>query len=317
MEKILVTGPFGQIGTALVSELQKKFGKENIICLGHKSIPADFQGIVEHGDVTNQETLKTLITKHKITQIYNLASLLSAAGERSPQVCWEVNLGSLKTLLDLAVEYKIKLFWPSSIAAFGPTTPKENTPQHTIMEPTTIYGVTKCAGELLCQYYHLKFGLDVRSLRYPGLISWKAEPSDGTTEYAISIFYSALRKEKFNCFLNPETSLPMLYMDDAIRATIDLMEAEKEKIKIRTSYNLSGISFSPLQIYNEIKKYLPDFEIEYNPDFRQKIADSWPKKIDDAEARKDWGWKHQYDLKKMTEVMLKNLKIKLGVKTNS
>jgi nucleoside-diphosphate-sugar epimerase len=313
MEKILVTGAFGQIGTALVPELQKKYGSDNVICLGHRNIPADFKGIVEHGDVTDKESLKNLITKHKITQIYHMASLLSAAGERNPQLCWDVNMGGLKNILDIAVEHKIKLFWPSSIAAFGPTTPKENTPQHTVMEPTTIYGVTKTAGELLCNYYFLKFGLDVRSIRYPGLISWKAEPADGTTEYAISIFYSALKGEKFNCFLKPDTVLPMLYMDDAIKATIDLMDADKEKIKTRTSYNLSAISFSPKQIYSEIKKHIPLFEIEYNPDFRQAIADSWPKVIDDSVARKEWGWKHEYDLAKMTKAMLENLKKKLNL----
>ncbi len=312
MKKILVTGAFGQIGTDLVSELQKRFGEENVVALGHRNIPENYGGILEKGDVTDKEFINSIIQKHNITEIYHLASLLSATGEKNPQLCWEVNMNSLKILLDLSVEFKIKLFWPSSIAVFGPTTPRENTPQHTILEPTTMYGVTKLAGEALCNYYFLKFGVDVRSLRYPGLISWKAEAGGGTTDYAVSIFYEALKNKKYACYLREDSVLPMMYMDDAIKATINLMEADKEKIKIRTSYNIAAISFSPKEITEVIKKFIPEFEITYEPDFRQNIADSWPKIIDDSEARKDWEWKHDFDLEKMTIEMIHNLRNKLN-----
>jgi len=311
-QKILVTGAFGQIGSDLIPELQKKFGKDNIICLGHTKIPEDFDGIVEHGDVRNREELEGLIRKHNISQIYHLASLLSATGEKNPQLAWDVNMGGLKVILDLCVDHKIKLFWPSSIAAFGPTTPRDHTPQRTVMEPTTMYGVTKYAGELLCQYYFLKFGLDVRSLRYPGLISWKAEPGGGTTDYAVAFYYDALLKGHYTCFVREDTVLPMMYMDDAIRATLMLMDAPAEKIKVRTSYNLAAISFSAKELEMDIRKHIPNFKAAYVPDSRQKIADSWPRIIDDSEARKDWGWKHEITLPKMTEIMLKHLRTKLN-----
>ena len=313
MKKILVTGAFGQIGTDLVSELQKRFGKENIIALGHRNIPENYEGILEKGDVTNKESMKSIIQKYNITDIYHLASLLSASGEKNPKLCWDVNMNSLKNMLDLSVEFNIKLFWPSSIAVFGPTTPRENTPQHTILEPSTMYGVTKLAGEALCNYYFLKFEVDVRSLRYPGLISWKAEAGGGTTDYAVDIFYKALSEKKYKCYLKEDSVLPMMYMDDAITATINLMEADKEKIKIRTSYNLAAISFSPKEIAEVIRKFIPEFEITYEPDFRQDIADSWPRIIDDSEARKDWEWKYEFGLEKMTLEMINNLKKKFNL----
>ncbi len=313
MKKILVTGAFGQIGTDLVSELQKRFGKESVVALGHRNIPGNYDGILEKGDATDKELIKSIIKKYNITDIYHLASLLSASGEKNPQLCWEVNMNSLKIMLDLAVEFEIKLFWPSSIAVFGPTTPREKTPQHTILEPTTMYGVTKLAGEALCNYYFLKFGVDVRSLRYPGLISWKAEAGGGTTDYAVEIFYKALIEKKYKCYLKEDSILPMMYMDDAIKATIDLMEAEKEKIKVRTSYNLAAISFSPKELTKVIKDFIPEFEVSYEPDFRQSIADSWPRVIDDLGARGDWGWRHDFDLEKIVVEMINHLKNKLNL----
>jgi len=311
-ERVFVTGAFGQIGTELVPELQKRHGEKNVIALAHKEIPEHFDGIAEKGDVRDNEAMKSIIEKHSITQIFHLASLLSATGEKHPQIAWDVNMNGLKNILDLAVEHNIKVFWPSSIAVFGPTTPKNNTPQHTIIEPTTIYGVTKLAGEMLCQYYFLKHGLDVRSLRYPGLISYKAEPGGGTTDYAVDIFYRAIKKERYRCFVREDTVLPMMYMDDAIRAAIMIMDAGKEKIKLRTSYNLAAISFSAKELEEAIRKKIRDLKAEYEPDERQKIADSWPSVMDDSEARNDWGWKHEFDLKKTTEIMLEKLKEKLG-----
>ncbi len=310
-EKILVTGPFGQIGSDLVPELQNKYGKENVVALGHRTIPDDYDGLLEKADVRDKEALESIIKKHGITQVYHLASLLSAVGEKRPHLAWDVNMNGLKILLDLAVEHNLKVFWASSIAVFGPTTPRENTPQHTILEPTTMYGVTKLAGELLCQYYHLKFDLDVRGLRYPGLISYKAEPGGGTTDYAVDIYYKAVKGEKFTCFVNEETQLPMMYMDDAIKATMDIMKADPEDISVRTSYNLGAVSFTAKELEEEVKKHVPGLEVEYRPDERQKIADSWPKSVDDSDARNDWGWDHDFDLEKMTEVMLEELKKKL------
>lgn len=310
MKKILVTGAFGQIGTELVPALQEKYGLNNVISLGHKNIPENFKGIVEKGDVSDYKGLKKIIEKYKIDTVFHLAAILSARGEKDPSLAWQVNMVGLKNVLDLATEYKFKIFWPSSIAVFGPTTPKDNTPQRTILEPTTIYGITKLAGELLCQYYFFKYGVDVRSVRFPGLISWKAEPGGGTTDYAVAIFYEAIKEGEYHCYLKEDTTLPMMYIDDAIRAIFEIMEAEPEKIRIRTSYNLAAISFSPKELEEEIKKYIP-LKVIYLPDERQKIADSWPRSIDDSEARKDWGWKHRYDLAKMTKVMLENLKIKL------
>lgn len=310
MKKILVTGAFGQIGSELVPALQKKFGKNNIIALGHRNIPKDFDGIVEKGEVTDGKALEKIIKTHKIDTIYHLASLLSATGEANPQLAWEVNMNGLKLILDLALKYKMRIFWPSSIAAFGPTTPKVKTPQRTVLEPTTMYGVTKLAGELLCQYYTNKYGLDIRSVRYPGLISYKAEPGGGTTDYAVAIFYEAIKTGKYECFVKKETTLPMMYMDDAIEGTIKLMDADWNDLTVHTSYNLAAISFTAEELAKEIQKRMP-LKVTYKPDSRQKIADSWPQSIDDSVARKDWGWKHKIDLKKMCDIMIENLTIKL------
>ncbi len=310
-EKILVTGAFGLVGSDLVPALQRKHGKENVIALFHSRGCEHPEWTLEKGDVTDKSGLDKLIKKHGITQVYHLAGLISAGSEKNPQLAWELNLGGLKNILDLSVEHKLKVFWPSSIAAFGPTTPKQSTPQHTILEPTTMYGVNKVAGELLCQYYFLRYGLDVRSLRYPGLIGWKADPGDGTTEYAISIFYGAIREGKYTCFLKEDSVLPMMYMEDAIKGTTDLMDAKNERVKVRTSYNFASMSFAPKDIYLELKKLVPGLTIAYGPDFRQKIADSWPKIIDDSEARKDWGWKPKYDLPAMTKDMFEHLSEKL------
>lgn len=316
MKKILVTGAAGQIGSELVPALQKKFGKENIIAsdlneaLLDRLFPGGQNMVL---DATDREGLARIINGENISIIYHLAGILSAKGEQNPELAWKVNVEGLKNILDLADKNKIeKLFWPSSIAAFGPTTPRDRTPQKTVLEPTTMYGVNKVTGELLCQYYFLKKGLDVRSLRYPGIISWKTEPGGGTTDYAVAIYYEAVKGNIYKCFLKEDSMLPMMYMDDAVKATIDLMEAPKENIKERTSYNLAAISFTPKEVYEEIKKHYPNFKVTYEPDFRQAIADSWPKSIDDSQARKDWGWQHEYDLAKMTEVMIRELKKKLG-----
>jgi len=311
MRKILVTGAFGQIGSELVPALQQKFGKENVVALGNRNVPADFEGVVEIGDVRDQAKLKEIVTKHDIGVIYHMVSLLSATGEQNPQLAWDVNMNGLKYVLDLAVEYKCQVFWPSSIAAFGPTTPRENTPQRTVLEPTTMYGVTKVAGELLCQYYWKKYSLDVRSIRYPGLISWKAEPGGGTTDYSVAIFYEAIKAGKYTCFVNEKTVLPMMYMDDAIKGTLMLMEADSAKLTVRTSYNFSAISFSVEELAAEVNKLVP-VEVTYAPDHRQQIADSWPMSIDDSVARTDWGWSHEFDLVKMTQVMVEMLKKKLA-----
>lgn len=311
-ERILVTGPFGQIGSDLVPELQKTYGKGNVIALGHRNIPEDFTGILERGDIRNHDEMEAIIKRNRITQVYHLASLLSAVGEQKPNLAWDVNMNGLKIFLDLAVDHTFKLFWASSIAVFGPTTPREDTPQHTILEPTTMYGVTKLAGEMLCQYHFLKYGVDVRSLRYPGLISYKAEAGGGTTDYAVDIYYKALTDNCYTCFVKEDTVLPMMYMDDAIKATIQIMEAKSDTMTIRTSYNLAAISFSVTELADEIRKHIPDFTCTCEPDFRQAIADSWPKSIDDSTARKDWGWKHEFGLERMTVVMLEKLKEKLG-----
>lgn len=310
MPKILITGAFGQIGSELVPALQNKFGADNIVTLDLKPAPADYTGTYYSGTVEDKDKLKEIITKHGIDTVYHLVSILSARGEQDPPLTWRVNMGGLVNVLDLAVEFKLKVFWPSSIAAFGPTTPRDLTPQHTVLEPTTMYGVTKAAGEDLCHYYHLKFGVDVRSVRYPGVISWKAEPGGGTTDYAVAIFYDALKGNDYTCFVHKDTILPMMYMDDAVRATLQIMDAPTEKISIRTSYNLAAISFSAEELANEINKHIP-VKVSYVPDHRQRIADSWPQSIDDAAARADWGWQHEFDLPKMTVEMIDKLKIKL------
>ena len=259
-------------------------------------------------DAKNKQEIYKAVKKHNVGEIYLLAAMLSATAEQFPDKAWDLNMSSLFAVLDLAKEKIIrKVYWPSSIAVFGHTTPKENTPQKTIMEPSTVYGISKISGEFWCNYYHEKFGVDVRSLRYPGIISWKTKPGGGTTDYAVDIYFKAVNDKKYNCFLSKDTRLPMMYMSDAVDATIKIMQADSENINIRTSYNLSAIDFTPEEIALEIKKHIPGFKIEYNPDFRQKIADSWPSIIDDQKARNDWGWSHQYDLKMMTKDILKNL----------
>ncbi len=310
MQKILVTGAFGQIGSELVPALQQKFGSENVIAIGNKNVPSDFNGVVETARLPDFNRMKELIEKYDVGTVYHLVSLLSATGEVDPSFTWDLNMQSLKDFLNLAVEKKFKLFWPSSIAAFGPTTPRENTPQRTVLEPTTMYGVTKVAGELLCQYYFKKFGVDVRSVRYPGIISWKAEPGGGTTDYAVAIYYEAIKKGAYECFVGPETVLPMMYMDDAVKATIDLMDADPAKLTVRTSYNIAAISFSAKELAEDVNR-LVKVDVTYKPDHRQAIADSWPMSIDDSQARKDWGWSHSYDLPKMSEVMVEKLREKL------
>ena len=312
MKKILVTGAFGLVGSELIPALKARFGEDSVIALARETRDPSYQGIVEQGDVTDINLLKSLVQKYQITEIYHLAGLLSAGGEKNPPLAWNVNVNGLINVLNIANEFKLKMFWPSSIAAFGPTTPKENVPQHTVLEPTTIYGATKVSGELLCQYYFKRFGVDVRSLRYPGLNGWKAAPGDGTTEYAIHIFYGAIKENTYTCFLKPDTRLPMMYLDDAIRATIDLMEAPSENITVRTSYNLGAISFTPAELVEEVKKLSPGFEVTYEPDFRQQIAESWPRTIDDSQAQSDWGWKPTYDIGGMAKELYVHIKEKLG-----
>jgi nucleoside-diphosphate-sugar epimerase len=314
MNKIMVTGSAGQIGSELVPVLRKKYGVNNVVALAHETEPIDEvkQGPLVYLDARDKEELEKVIKQYDINIIYHLAGILSASGEKDPNSAWDVNMNSLKNVLDLAVKYKMKrVFWPSSIAAFGPTTPRVNTPQKTILEPTTMYGISKVAGEGMCNYYHVKYGLDVRSLRYPGLISYKVEPGGGTTDYAVGIFYGAIKENKYICFVNKDTVLPMMYMDDAIEGTIKLMEADKEKIKVRTSYNHTALSFSAKELAEEIKKHMPGFTCSYEPDSRQEIADSWPQSIDDSAAREDWGWKPKFLLDIMVEIMLEKLKEKL------
>jgi nucleoside-diphosphate-sugar epimerase len=311
-DRILVTGALGQIGTELTLALRHIYGIDNVVTTDIRAVnsPELQNGPHEILNVTDLRTLNELVQKHQITQIYHLAAILSASGERNPMAAWNINMDGLMNIMEACVTHKIsKLFWPSSIAVFGPTTPKHNTPQHTVTEPTTVYGISKLAGEGWCQYYFEKEGLDVRSIRYPGLISYKSKPGGGTTDYAVEIFYEALANGKYECFLQKDTYLPMMYMPDAIRATIELMEAPAKNITIRNSYNLGGISFSPKEIAHAIQQTMPHFEISYAPDFRQQIADSWPASIDDAVAQKDWNWQPAFDLNSMTKDMLQNVKI--------
>ncbi|MBA3900011.1 MAG: NAD-dependent epimerase/dehydratase family protein [Bacteroidetes bacterium] len=311
-EKILVIGSSGQIGTELVEKLREMYGSSNVIAsdINLPSIETIEKGPFEQLDVMDKEKLQEIVSRNGVTQIYLLAALLSATAEKNPAFGWKLNMESLFHVLDLAKEGKIKkVYWPSSIAVFGPTTLKSNTPQYSIAEPSTVYGISKLAGERWCEYYNQKFGVDVRGLRYPGLIGYKSAPGGGTTDYAVDIFHKAIKYGTYECFLSEDTKLPMMYMSDAIKATVDIMEAPAEDVKIRSSYNLCAMSFSPKEIAEEIKKHIPGFTITYKPDFRQAIADSWPQSIDDSYARKDWGWKHQYGLEEMVEDMLKNLSV--------
>jgi nucleoside-diphosphate-sugar epimerase len=309
-EKILVIGACGQIGVELTTELRKIHGAQNVVASDLRDEHELLKGTGPYVscDVMNKEMLHVLIIRHNITQVYLLAAILSATGEKNPSLAWHINMQSLLNVLEIAKEEKLsKVYWPSSIAVFGPSSPKQNTPQHTIIEPTTVYGISKFAGEQWCAYYHKNYGVDVRSLRYPGLISYKSAPGGGTTDYAIEIYIEALRDKDYTCFLSEDTYLPMMYMPDAIRATIELMEAPAEKISVRSSYNLSGMSFSPKEIGASIRQHIPEFQLDYKPDFRQKIADSWPASIDDSLARTDWNWNPKYDLESMTSDMLTNL----------
>lgn len=308
--KILIIGACGQIGTELTQKLRSIYGTENVIASDIRKLNTDVvnSGLFEVVNALDFNQIEHLVEVHQITDVYLMAALLSATAEKNPAFAWDLNMNSLFHVLNLAKAGKIKkIFWPSSIAVFGPTTPKENTPQYTVMEPSTVYGISKQSGERWCEYYHNIFGVDVRSIRYPGLISWSSPPGGGTTDYAVDIFHKALADKKYECFLSSETKMPMMYMDDAIAATIKIMQAPVEEIKIRSSYNLAAMSFTPTEIAAEIQKHIPEFSITYEPDFRQKIANSWPASIDDAEARKDWNWKHEFDLESMTVDMLKNL----------
>ena len=309
-ERILVIGASGQIGVELTLALRKIYGNNNVVAsdLREENDLLKGTGPYVSLDVMNKEMLHVQVIRQNITQIYLLAAILSATGEKNPNLAWSLNMQSLLNVLDIAREEKLfKVFWPSSIAVFGPTSPRVNCPQQTIIEPVTVYGISKYAGEFWCNYYNHRYGLDVRSIRYPGLISYKSAPGGGTTDYAVEIFHDALEEKKYECFLTEDTYLPMMYMPDAIKATIELMEAPAASISVRHSYNISGMSFSPKEIATAIKKHIPSFEMSYKPDYRQQIADSWPQSIDDSVARKDWGWKEDYNLEKMTADMFENL----------
>jgi len=308
----MVLGAAGQIGSDLVSSLRAKYGNENVVATDLSSTCPDALqgGPYEQLDAMNAEAMLSVIKKYRIDHVYHLVAMLSATAEKHPMKGWDLNMQSLFNLLEIAREGHItRIFWPSSIAVFGPNSPKSNTPQRTVLEPTTVYGISKVAGESWCEYYHQKFGVDVRCLRYPGLISYKSAPGGGTTDYAIHIFHEALKHGHYTSFIQADRQLPMMYMPDAIRATMSIMEAPADQIKIRTGYNLAAISFSPAEIAQEIARQIPGFTIDYDPDFRNNIAANWPGSIDDSESRLHWGWKHNFDLSKMVADMLSNLKV--------
>ena len=308
--KILVTGATGQIGSELTTTLRERYGRDNVIAMGHRRKPSktlEESGPYVTGDVRDRENLEKIIREYDIDTIYHMAAILSATGEKNPQLCWDVNINGLYNLLEMARERKLRIFCPSSIAVFGPKTPKENTPQDTILTPTTMYGITKVSGELLGEYYVQKYGVDVRGVRYPGIISSETPPGGGTTDYAVEMFYYAVRGEKYTCFVREDTVLPMMYMPDCIKSAIQLMEADFSKLKHHTNFNVTAMSFSAKELEEEIKKHIPDFSCEYKPDFRQEIAESWPRTIDDSCAREEWGWKPDYDLKKMVKDMIEKL----------
>ena len=306
MSKVLIIGAGGQLGSELCAALAQKHGTANILATDIRALERPYPtGVL---DVMDSDALAEAVKSNGIEEIYHLAAVLSAKGEEVPQKAWDINMQSLINVLEVARSFKTKVFWPSSIAVFGPDTPKLNTPQHTVLNPTTIYGISKLAGERWCHYYHLKYGVDVRSIRYPGLIGYKGKPGGGTTDYAVDIFWKAIDNEPFECFLGEDSMLPMMYMDDAIAATIQLMDAAPENVKIRSSYNVAAMSFTPEDISKEIQKDFPNFHITYKPDFRQEIADSWPDSIDDKLAREHWGWRHAFDLQKMTSHILENIR---------
>ena len=315
MKKILIIGACGQLGSELTAALRQRYGYENVIASDINAPKMDLaDDFFEHLDVLNKKAFGEVVDKYQINEIYNLAAILSAIGEKNPKFAWKLNMEGLINSLDIAREKKLdKIYWPSSIAIFGPDTPADNTPQTTIMNPNTVYGISKLAGERWCEYYHLKYDVDIRSIRYPGLIGYKALPGGGTTDYAVDIYFKALAGQVFDCFLKKDTRLPMMYMPDAIKATMDLMEAEKNNITVRSSYNLAAMSFSPEEIAESIRHHLSDFIINYKPDFRQSIAESWPNSIDDSTARKDWNWQPAFNLEKMTKDILQNLKKRSGL----
>ena len=313
-EKVLVTGATGQIGSELVPVLRSRHGNENVVIGVHRRPPAGelLDGPNENVDVTDRSSIDRIVDNYDIDTIYHMAAILSATGEKNPWLAWDVNMNGTYNVLEAAREKEmVKVFVPSSIAVFGPETPRENTPQETVLKPRTMYGLTKMAGELLCNYYFERFGLDVRGVRYPGIISYKTPPGGGTTDYAVEIFYEALKHKKYMCFLRKDSTLPMMYMPDCIKATLDLMDANLSGLEHHADFNLAAISFSPIELVEEIKKHIPEFTVTYEPDSRQAIADSWPKTIDDSAARDEWGWRPSYDLASMTEDMLKNLRILL------
>jgi nucleoside-diphosphate-sugar epimerase len=308
--RILILGACGQIGTELTAALRQKYGNHKVIASDIREGEPELMqgGPFEIIDATNYEAIENIVIRYEINEVYLMAAMLSATAEKFPMKGWNLNMNSLFNVLNLAKDKKIeKIFWPSSIAVFGPTTPKANTPQFTVMEPSTVYGISKQTGERWCEYYSKRYNVDVRSIRYPGIISWQTLPGGGTTDYAIDIYHKALKHKKYICFLNGETTLPMMYMEDAIKATMDIMSAPEDNIKIKSSYNLAAISFNPEEIAASIRKQIPEFTISYEPDFRQAIADSWPQSIDDQKAREEWGWNYKYDLDAITEEMLKNL----------
>ncbi len=314
--KILIIGACGQIGSELTYKLRSLYGDENVVAsdISYNNLDIVNTGIFEIADAQDYARIKTCVEKHQIDTVYLMAAMLSATGEKYPMKAWDLNMTSLFNVLNLARDKFIKrVFWPSSIAVYGSTTPTEYTPQYTIMEPSTVYGITKQVGERWCEYYHKKYNIDVRSIRYPGIISWKTPPGGGTTDYAVEIYHEAIKAKSYKCFLKEDTELPMMFMDDAIKATVDIMTAKSKNVKIRSSYNLAAISFTPQEVAASIKKHIPEFKITYAPDYRQDIASTWPKSINDSYAREDWKWKHAFSLEDITEEML----FQLGKKYNT
>jgi nucleoside-diphosphate-sugar epimerase len=314
LTRALVIGSTGQIGYELVPALRRIYGADNVVAGYYSKKPWGvlLEGPVEYVDVTDRESLEAVIKKYDVDEVYNLAAVLSAAGEKNPQLAWRVNMIGHYNVLELAREYRFRVFWPSTIAVFGPTTPKYNTPQHTVIEPVTMYGITKYAGELLARYYVYKYDLDIRGVRWPGIISSEAMPGGGTTDYAVEMFYHALTEGRYTCYLREDTMLPMMYMPDAIKSVVDLMKASRSRLKLFVGYNVAAFSFTPKQLADEIRKYIPHFQVEYKPDFRQQIADSWPRTIDDSVAREEWGWKPEWTFEAMVRDMLIKISRKLG-----